>query len=174
MVDLMTPGVTKLEFAMGAHGLVWATGTTTVERVSCQARLLGVRPGWSISMINGVAATDSATCWHELLKCKKSGQKYTVYFTKDEASIRADQQKAEAERAKKMKDLEEKRRQEETAKKIREDAERKRADELAAKKQEYWEKQESKDAPGDAAGEGAADAAAAEAAADAGAPAEGD
>ncbi|CAK0911782.1 unnamed protein product [Prorocentrum cordatum] len=141
MADVaMQPGIAKLEFAMGAHGLVWATGTTTVERVSCQARLLGVRPGWSISMINGVAANDSATCWHELLKCKKSGQKYNVYFTKDEASIRADQQKAEAERAKKMKDLEESRRQEETAKKIREDADKKRADELAAKKQEYWDK----------------------------------
>ena len=34
---------------MGSHGLSWRAGSTEVERVSCQARLLGVKPGWSIS-----------------------------------------------------------------------------------------------------------------------------
>ncbi|CAK0868910.1 unnamed protein product [Prorocentrum cordatum] len=96
----LQPGIVKFEFAMGAHGLVWTQGTTIVERVSCQARFLGVRPGWSISMVNGMPITDSVTCWHELQKCKKSGLSYSVYFLKDEASIREDLTKAEAERQK--------------------------------------------------------------------------
>lgn len=173
MGDLqMQPGICKIEFAMGAHGLVWTTPGTTVERVSCQARLLGVKPGWSISMIDGKPITESQQCWHELLRCKKSGNKYVIYFTKDEASIRADQQKADAERAKKQKDMEEKRKKEETDRKIREDAEKQRADELSAKKKEYWEKQEGeKAAEGGAPAEGEA-AAPAEGEAAAEAPAE--
>ncbi|CAK0910730.1 unnamed protein product, partial [Prorocentrum cordatum] len=96
----LQPGIVKFEFAMGAHGLVWTQGTTIVERVSCQARFLGVRPGWSISMVNGMPITDSVTCWHELQKCKKSGLRYSASFLKDEASIREDLTKAEAERQK--------------------------------------------------------------------------
>lgn len=126
---------------MGSHGLVWKTGTTEVERVSCQARLLGVKPGWSISMVNGVQITESHHAWQELLKCKKSGKKYPVYFMKDENSIREDQQKAEAEREKKRRDQEERKRKEELERKIREEAEKKRADELASKKAEYWDRQ---------------------------------
>ena len=43
----------NLRFAMGSHGLCWRAGSTEVERVSCQARLLGVKPGWSISSLVG-------------------------------------------------------------------------------------------------------------------------
>merc|ERR1719336_2687689 len=49
-------------------------------------------------MVNGVPITESHQAWNELLKCKKAGLKYPVWFRKDEASIRADQAKAEAER----------------------------------------------------------------------------
>eukprot|EP00438_Fugacium_kawagutii_P002221 Skav233849 [mRNA] locus=scaffold3130:177908:184849:- [translate_table: standard] len=62
-----------------------------------------------------------------------------VYFTKDEASIREDQAKAEAERARKAKQErlqeEERKKREEIERKIREEAEKKRADEIASKKQ---------------------------------------
>eukprot|EP00931_Biecheleriopsis_adriatica_P076274 TRINITY_DN49_c0_g2_i2.p1 TRINITY_DN49_c0_g2~~TRINITY_DN49_c0_g2_i2.p1 ORF type:complete len:192 (-),score=77.84 TRINITY_DN49_c0_g2_i2:31-606(-) len=151
----MQPGICKLEFAMGSHGLVWKSGTTEVERVSCQARLLGVKPGWSISMVDGKPIVESYEAWNELERCKKSGRKYQVYFTKDEASIREDQQKAEAERARKAKEAEERKKREEMEKKIREDAEKKRADELASKKQEYWDKQQAsaEAAPAEAAAE---------------------
>uniref|UniRef100_A0A7S4QS52 Uncharacterized protein n=1 Tax=Alexandrium monilatum TaxID=311494 RepID=A0A7S4QS52_9DINO len=152
MVEMM-PGIAKLEFAMGAHGLVWKAGTTEIERVSCQARLKGVKPGWSISMINGVQITESHQAWQELLKAKKSGKTYPIYFMKDEASIREDQQRAEAEREKKRRDQEERKRKEELERKIREEAEKKRADELASKKAEYWDKQNA------AAAGGAAEAA---------------
>ncbi|CAK0834707.1 unnamed protein product [Prorocentrum cordatum] len=111
----LQPGVVKFEFAMGAHGLVWTQGTTIVERVSCQARFLGVRPGWSISMVKGMPITDSVTCWHELQKCKKSGLRYSVYFLKDEASIREDLTKAEAERQKRATKAPEERRLNEAA-----------------------------------------------------------
>merc|ERR1719367_2284515 len=114
-------GTAKLEFAMGSHGLVWKAGTTEIERVSCQARLLGVKPGWSISMINSEPILESHQAWNELLKCKKSGQKYTVTFTKDEASIRADQAKAEAERQKRLKDQEDRKKREMAEKRIREE-----------------------------------------------------
>ena len=40
---------------MGSHGLSWRAGSTEVERVSCQARLLGVKPGWSISSLEDMA-----------------------------------------------------------------------------------------------------------------------
>ena len=141
MVD-MQPGICKMEFAMGSHGLTWKTGSTEVERVSCQARLLGVKPGWSISMIDGVPIETSYQAWNELMRCKKSGKKYQIYFTKDEASIRDDQAKAEAEKARKAKQEEERKKREEIEKKIREEAEKKRADEIASKKQEYWDKQQ--------------------------------
>ncbi|CAK9041235.1 unnamed protein product [Durusdinium trenchii] len=138
----MQPGICKLEFAMGSHGLSWRAGSTEVERVSCQARLLGVKPGWSISMIDGIPIETSYQAWNELMRCKKSGKKYQVYFTKDEASIRDDQAKAEAERARKAKQEEERKKREEIERKIREEAEKKRADEIASKKQEYWDKQQ--------------------------------
>lgn len=138
----MQPGICKMEFAMGSHGLTWKTGSTEVERVSCQARLLGVKPGWSISMIDGVPIETSYQAWNELMRCKKSGKKYQIYFTKDENSIREDQAKAEAEKARKAKQEEERKKREEIEKKIREEAEKKRADEIASKKQEYWDKQQ--------------------------------
>eukprot|EP00439_Symbiodinium_sp_Y106_P075950 s846_g15.t1 len=138
----MQPGICKMEFAMGSHGLTWKTGSTEVERVSCQARLLGVKPGWSISMIDGVPIETSYQAWNELMRCKKSGKKYQIYFTKDENSIREDQAKAEAEKARKAKQEEERKKREEIEKKIREEAEKKRADEIASKKQEYWDKKE--------------------------------
>merc|ERR1719436_2335598 len=116
-------------------------------------------------MINQVAIMDSQTAWNELLRCKKAGQKYQIWFRKDDASIRADQVKAEAERARKLKAQEDQRKREEAEKRIREEAEKKRADELAAKKQEYWEKQN--------AGGVAADVAAAAPAEGGEAPAEG-
>merc|ERR1719277_213227 len=92
-------------------------------------------------MVNGVPITESHQAWHELLKCKKAGAKYPIYFRKDEQSIREDQAKAEAEKARKQKAQEEARKREEAERQIREAAEKKRADELAAKKQEYWDKQ---------------------------------
>jgi len=138
----MQPGICKMEFAIGSHGLTWKTGSTEVERVSCQARLLGVKPGWSISMIDGVPIETSYQAWNELMRCKKSGKKYQIYFTKDENSIREDQAKAEAEKARKAKQEEERKKREEIEKKIREEAEKKRADEIASKKQEYWDKKE--------------------------------
>ena len=122
-----------MEFAIGSHGLTWKTGSTEVERVSCQARLLGVKPGWSISMIDGVPIETSYQAWNELMRCKKSGKKYQIYFTKDENSIREDQAKAEAEKARKAKQEEERKKREEIEKKIREEAEKKRADEIASK-----------------------------------------
>merc|ERR1712039_404491 len=91
---MMTPGLAKFEFAMGAHGLVWdsnAGNQTMVTKVSCQARLLGVQPGWTISSVNGQTVETSSQAWNELLKAKKAGKKYPVYFMKDEASIREDQ-----------------------------------------------------------------------------------
>mmetsp|Transcript_98250 Transcript_98250/g.194643 ORF Transcript_98250/g.194643 Transcript_98250/m.194643 type:complete len:191 (-) Transcript_98250:145-717(-) len=167
------PGFTKKEFAMGAHGLQWKAGSTEIERVSCQARLLGVKPGWTISTINGVQIMDSQNAWWELLKCKKSGQKYEVWFMKDEASIREDQMKAEAEKEKKRKALEERKRREEMERKIQQDAEKKRADELASKKAEYWDKQNAGVAGTEAAASSsAAPAAPAEAPAEAAPPAE--
>eukprot|EP00931_Biecheleriopsis_adriatica_P076272 TRINITY_DN49_c0_g1_i1.p2 TRINITY_DN49_c0_g1~~TRINITY_DN49_c0_g1_i1.p2 ORF type:complete len:190 (-),score=67.36 TRINITY_DN49_c0_g1_i1:208-777(-) len=172
----MQPGICKLEFAMGSHGLVWKTGTTEVERVSCQARLLGVKPGWSISMVDGIPIVESHEAWNQLERCKKTGRKYQVYFTKDEASIREDQAKAEAERARKQREAEERKKREEMERKIREDAEKKRADELASKKQEYWDKQQAQQegAPEEAAEAAPAEAAPAEGEGDeADAPAEG-
>ena len=165
----MQPGICKMEFAMGSHGLTWKTGSTEVERVSCQARLLGVKPGWSISMIDGVPIETSYQAWNELMRCKKSGKKYQIYFTKDEASIREDQAKAEAEKARKAKQEEERKKREEIERKIREEAEKKRADEIASKKQEYWDKQQAQaegeakegaeaSAPAEAEAEGAAEA----------------
>lgn len=136
-----TPGIVQYSFATGCHGLQWKPGTTEIERVSCQARLFGIKEGWSLSMVNGVPIVESWQAWNELMKCKKSGQKYTVWFRKDEASIRADAQKADIERAKKQKAQEDARKREEAERKIREEAEKKRADEMAAKKQEYWDKQ---------------------------------
>ncbi|CAE7529745.1 cpr-c2 [Symbiodinium sp. CCMP2456] len=144
----MQPGICKMEFAMGSHGLTWKTGSTEVERVSCQARLLGVKPGWSISMIDGVPIETSYQAWNELMRCKKSGKKYQIYFTKDENSIREDQAKAEAEKARKAKQEEERKKREEIEKKIREEAEKKRADEIASKKQEYWDKQQAQQEEG--------------------------
>eukprot|EP00429_Kryptoperidinium_foliaceum_P075450 CAMPEP_0176224918 /NCGR_PEP_ID=MMETSP0121_2-20121125/21499_1 /TAXON_ID=160619 /ORGANISM="Kryptoperidinium foliaceum, Strain CCMP 1326" /LENGTH=69 /DNA_ID=CAMNT_0017564181 /DNA_START=87 /DNA_END=293 /DNA_ORIENTATION=+ len=69
-MDFAIPGICKLEFSMGAHGMQWKSGTTEVERVSCQARLLGVKPRWNISTINGVQILESHQAWNELLKCK--------------------------------------------------------------------------------------------------------
>lgn len=132
----LQPGLAKLEFAMGSHGLEWKN--CEVVRVSCQARLLGVKPGWSINMIAGVPVTDSYQIWNELHKNKKSGRKYQIYFVKDEATIRADQAKAEAERQKKEKDMEERRRREENERKIREEAEKKiREEEVALERERH-------------------------------------
>lgn len=150
MVDLQ-PGIAKLEFAMGSHGLEWKTGGTDVVRVSCQARLLGVKPGWSINMINGVGVQDSNQIWTELNKCKKAGRKYIIYFVKDKATIVADQAKAEAERQKKEAAEAERREREEQEKKFAEEAKKKREDDLNARKQEYWDKQQGKESAQDAA-----------------------
>merc|ERR1719401_579602 len=54
-------------------------------------------------MVNGVPVAQGCEAGNELLKCKKLGRKYQVYFMKDEQSIRADQAKAEQERTKKAK-----------------------------------------------------------------------
>lgn len=145
----MAPGLAKLEFAMGSHGLEWKG--TEVVRVSCQARLLGVKPGWSINMIAGVPVPDSYQIWGELNKNKKSGRKYQIYFVKDEATIRADQAKAEAERQKKEAAEEDRRRREESERRIAEEAKKKREDDLNARKQEYWDKQQGKESATDAA-----------------------
>merc|ERR1719436_1658080 len=127
--DAKAVGLEKKTFAMGSHGLQWKAGATVVESVSCQARLLGVRPGWSISTVSGVPIMTSHECWNELMRCKKSGKKYDVWFTKDEASIRADQAKAEEARQKKLKDEEDRRKREEAERKIKEEAEKKRREE---------------------------------------------
>jgi len=142
MVELQ-PGIAKLEFAMGSHGLEWKG--TEVVRVSCQARLLGVKPGWSINMINGQPVDDSYKIWGELNKNKKSGRKYVIYFVKDEATIRADQAKQEQERQKKELAEEERRKREENEKRCAEEAKKKREDDLNARKQEYWDKQQGKE-----------------------------
>eukprot|EP00747_Dinoflagellata_sp_TGD_P164228 gnl/TRDRNA2_/TRDRNA2_183861_c0_seq1.p1 gnl/TRDRNA2_/TRDRNA2_183861_c0~~gnl/TRDRNA2_/TRDRNA2_183861_c0_seq1.p1 ORF type:complete len:180 (-),score=67.78 gnl/TRDRNA2_/TRDRNA2_183861_c0_seq1:78-617(-) len=166
MVEMM-PGMAKIDFAMGSHGLEW--NGCNVVRASCQARLLGVKPGWSINMINGIPVTDSFQILENLNKCKKSGRKYSIYFVKDDATIRAEQAKADQESQKRQKDLEAKRQRDEQEKQIREAAEKKKADEREAKKQEYWDKQNPAAAP-----EAAAEAAPAEAEAPAAdAPAEG-
>ncbi|CAE8609717.1 unnamed protein product, partial [Polarella glacialis] len=171
----LQPGIAKLQFAMGSHGLVWKTGTTEIERVSCQARLLGVKVGWSISMVDGQPIVESHEAWTQMMRCKKSGAKYNVYFTKDEASIRADQAKKEIDTLKKVKDMEERKKREEQEKKIREDAEKKRADELANKKQEYWDKQQAaQEAEGGAPGAENAEAPAAGEGGEEAAPAEGE
>merc|ERR1719277_2633074 len=91
-------------------------------------------------MVNGVQILESHHAWNELLKCKNAGLKYQVWFREDEASIRADQAKAEADRERKEKAQEEQRRREEAERKIREDAEKKRADDLERRKEEYWNK----------------------------------
>merc|ERR1712113_324340 len=114
----MTPGIAKYEFAMGAHGLQWKPENTEITKVSCRARLLGIQPGWSISMVNGVTVAQGYEAGNELLKCKKLGRKYQVYFMKDEQSIRADQAKAEQERIKKAKEREERERREASERKI--------------------------------------------------------
>merc|ERR1719291_953725 len=75
-------------------------------------------------MVNGTPITDSATCWHELQRCKKSGLRYHVYFLKDEASIREDLAKAEAERQRTTRAAEERR--------LLEEAERLRAEQASA------------------------------------------
>jgi len=150
MVELQ-PGIAKLEFAMGSHGLEWKAGGADVVRVSCQARLLGVKPGWSINMINGVGVKDSNEIWTELNKCKKAGRKYTIYFVKDKATIVADQAKAEAEKAKKEAAEQERREREESERKNAEEAKKKREEDLANRKQEYWDKTTGKESPPDAA-----------------------
>jgi len=148
MVELQ-PGIAKLEFAMGSHGLEWKG--TEVVRVSCQARLLGVKPGWSINMIAGVPTTDSYQIWGELNKHKKSGRKYQIYFVKDEATIRADQARMDAERQKKEAAESERRKREENERRIAEEAKKKREDDLNARKEEYWNKQQGKESATDAA-----------------------
>jgi len=137
-------GMAKIEFAMGSHGLEWKTGTTEVIRSTCQARLLGVRPGWSINMVGGDPVMEGWEVWEKLHKCKKLGKKYAIWFIKDEGTIRAEQAKASAEKEKKEKEADERRRREDNERKVREDAENKRkaeADAREKQKQEYWEKQ---------------------------------
>merc|ERR1719399_1123250 len=107
----MMPGMAKITFAMGSHGLEWKD--CYVTRASCQARLLGVKPGWSINMINGVPVTDSYQILENLNKCKKSGRKYSIYFVKDDATIRQEQAKADADNQKRQKETEAKRQREE-------------------------------------------------------------
>merc|ERR1719316_1861243 len=109
---------------MGSHGLEWKD--TEVTRSTMQAYALGVRAGWTISMINGNECQTSADVREQLNQAKKHGKKYPIIFVKDAATIRAEQAKADADKEKKKKEADEK----------------KKADELAAKKQEYWDKQE--------------------------------
>jgi len=154
----MMPGITKIEFAMGSHGLEWKD--TEVTRSTMQAYALGVRPGWTISMINGNECQTSADVREQLNSAKKYGKKYPIIFVKDAATIRSEQAKAEADRQKKEKEEAERKAREEKERKAKEDAEKKKADEVAAKKQEYWDKQEAKK-------EGEAEAAPAEASAEA-------
>merc|ERR1719240_2201058 len=116
-----------------------------------QAHALGVRQGWTISMINGVECTCSADVREQLNISKKHGKKYPIIFVKDAATIRSEQAKAEADKQKKEKEEAEKKAQEAKEKKAREEVEKKKADELAAKKQEYWEKQEAAKAEDEAA-----------------------
>ena len=136
----MMPGITKIEFAMGSHGLEWRD--TEVTRSTMQAYALGVRAGWTISMINGNECQTSADVREQLAQARKVGKKYPIIFVKDAATIRAEQAKAEADKQKKEKEEAERKAKEEKERKIREEAEKKKADEAAAKKQEYWDKQE--------------------------------
>lgn len=138
----MMPGITKIEFAMGSHGLEWKD--TEVTRSTMQAYSLGVRAGWTISMINGNECQTSADVREQLNQAKKHGKKYPIIFVKDAATIRSEQAKAEADKQKKEKEEAERRAKEEKEKKAKEEAEKKKADEVAAKKQEYWDKQEAK------------------------------
>merc|ERR1719356_1535517 len=141
----MQPGIAKFTFAAGAHGLVWRPGTTEIERVSCQARLLGVKPLWSINMIKqppspadgySVQILDGCQAWTELLKCKMSGKPYEVWFCKDRKSIEEDQKKADEEKRRKEAEKKEKEALAAREKQIKEDAEKKRADAQAKKKEE--------------------------------------
>jgi len=152
----MMPGITKIEFAMGSHGLEWKE--TEVTRSTMQAYALGVRAGWTISMINGNECQTSADVREQLGQAKKHGKKYFIIFVKDAATIRSEQAKAEADRQKKEKDEAERKAKEDKERKAKEDAEKKKADEVAAKRQEYWDKQEAARAeePGAAPAEGAA------------------
>jgi hypothetical protein len=152
MVDMM-PGITKIVFAMGSHGLEWKD--TEVTRSTMQAYALGVRSGWTISMINGNECQTSADVRDQLNAAKKNGKQYPIIFVKDAATIRSEQAKADADKQMKEKAEAERKAKEEKERKAKEDAEKKKADEVAAKKQEYWDKQQ-------AANEAEAAAAAAE------------
>mmetsp|Transcript_83015 Transcript_83015/g.130962 ORF Transcript_83015/g.130962 Transcript_83015/m.130962 type:complete len:192 (-) Transcript_83015:119-694(-) len=119
----LLPGMCPLEFAMGSHGLEWKN--TEVVRVSCQARLLGVKPGWTINKIGEDFMYESWQVWEALNRCKKAGRKYRIIFMKDNASQRADLAKQEAEEAAKKKAADEKRQREEYNKRMDEEAARK-------------------------------------------------
>lgn len=144
------PGITKIEFAMGSHGLEWKD--TEVTRATMQAYALGVRCGWQISMINGNECQTSADVREQLNQAKKHGKKYPIIFTKDAATIRQEQAKAEADKQKKEKEEAERRAYEEKQRKAKEEAEAKKAAEQEAKKKEYWDKSAGGDAaaPADA------------------------
>lgn len=146
------PGMFKVDFAFGAPGLEWdANGTVTKAPVGLQAAAYGVKPNWSIVLINGVEVTNAGEIQQQFNMCRKLGKKYPVTFMKDAAAIRVDQAAREAKEAEEAKLAAQSKAEADRKAKARADAEAKAQAETDAKKDAYWEGQKQ-----GAAGEGTA------------------
>jgi len=99
--ELLLPGLAKFEFAPGAHGLQWEG--TRIVRVAQQARWLGVKVGWSINMVDGLAVHESHEVWSTLQGAKRKQKSYPIWFVKDEGTIRTEAAGALAEKERQAK-----------------------------------------------------------------------
>jgi len=118
-----------------------------VTKVSGQAQAYGIKPNWSIVLVNGNEVTSHAEVREEFNRARKLGKKYPVTFMKDANAIRAEAAMKDAKAAEKAKNDAEKKREEEKKAKEKADAAAKTEAEKAAKKDAYWDSQKVEGAP---------------------------
>lgn len=107
--SFMGSSLTRVEFkhAGGPIGLQWEG--VIVTRVSDQARAHGIQPGWKIQMIDDKLVTTSEQIWNRLQEARWEWRSSYVSFMTDirairaeQAMLRAEEIKAEAERLAKL------------------------------------------------------------------------
>jgi len=129
------PGTAKIEFCFGALGIELTQDEVTKVQCGSQAEVKGVKPGWKIMLVNSNEMPNNADIRPALDRCRKSGLRYTIHFSKPAAEMQAEQAMQQAMEAKKRNDQQQRQREENEKKKEQEKQNQEKEAEKAKRKE---------------------------------------
>lgn len=136
MVIDALPGTAKIQFCFGALGIEFTQDEVTKVQCGSQAEVKGVKPGWKIMLVNGNEMSNNADIRPALDRCRKSGLKYFIHFSKPAAEMQAEQAMQQAQEAKKRNEQLARDREEKAKKQEQEKQDQAKDAEKAKKKEE--------------------------------------